>query len=213
MGTVLGTAYRALLVVLMVAVAAPPVAQVVAGPVPSLFPLVTGATWTRKTDEGTDSVTKVVGPKTVGTVRCIATERKAVERGRERIDRTCYQVTATEVLIIEWTSPRGGLQVSNPPRPLMKLPPRAGQTWSWSPADSAFELKITSKWIGEETVKVPAGTYKAWKLQTVTTGEDTEITAFTWYAPGVGAVRSERKGFRGDRQISGWSELVSYKAP
>lgn len=213
MGTVLGTVYRALLVVLVVAVASPPVAQVVAGPAPSLFPLVTGAVWTRKTDEGTESATKVVGPKTVGTVRCIVTERKAVERGRERIDRTCYQVTAAEVLVIEWTSPRGGLQVSTPPRPVMKLPPRAGQAWSWSPADSAFELKITSKWIGEETIKVPAGTYRAWKLQTVTTGEDSEITAYTWYAPGVGAVRSERKGFRGDRQISGWSELVRYKAP
>ncbi len=213
MGTVLGTVYRALLVALVVAVASPPVAQVVAGPAPSLFPLVTGAVWTRKTDEGTESATKVVGPKTVGTVRCIVTERKAVERGRERIDRTCYQVTAAEVLVIEWTSPRGGLQVSTPPRPVMKLPPRAGQAWSWSPADSAFELKITSKWIGEETIKVAARTYKAWKLQTVTTGEDSEITAYTWYAPGVGAVRTERKGFRGDRQISGWSELVSYKAP
>ncbi|MDQ7841067.1 MAG: hypothetical protein RDU83_08585 [bacterium] len=213
METVFVTVYRALLVVLVVAVAVPPVAQVAAGPAPSLFPLVAGAVWTRKSDEGTESVTKVVGPKTVGTVRCVVAERKAVERGRERIDRTCYQVTAAEILIIEWTSPRGGLTLSKPARPLMKLPPKAGQTWSWSPADSAFEMKITSKWIGEETVKVAAGTYKAWKLQTVTAGEDTEITAYTWYAPGVGAVRSERKGYRGDTQISGWSELVSYKAP
>ncbi|OFX28398.1 MAG: hypothetical protein A2Z07_12750 [Armatimonadetes bacterium RBG_16_67_12] len=122
-------------------------------------------------------------------------------------------MTATEVLVLETTTPRGDQTVLNPPRPALKLPPRTGQTWSWSPADSAFELKITEKWVGEETIKVKAGTFKAWKLQTVTTGEDSEITGLTWYALGVGVVRTERKGHRGDRQISGWTELVSYKIP
>jgi hypothetical protein len=204
---------RAGLLLLVLAASAPPAPPASAGPAPSLFPLVTGAVWVRKSEEGIEATTRVVGPKTVGTTRCIAAERKAVERGRERIDRTCFVVTSSEVIVIEITTPRGELAVINPPRPAMKLPPRVGQTWSWSPADSAFELKITSKWIGEETVKVPAGTYKAWKLQTITTGEDSEITSYTWYAPGVGVVRNERKGHRGDRQISGWSELISYKAP
>lgn len=35
-----------------------------------------------------------------------------------------------------------------------------------------FDLKIASKWVGEETIKVAAGTFKAWKLQTITIGED-----------------------------------------
>lgn len=193
-----------------VAPGAPPAS---AGPVPSLFPLVTGAVWVRKDDDGTEATTRVVGPKTVGSTRCVVTERKAVERGRERVDRSCFSLTAVEVVVIEITTLRGELAVLNPPRPVMKMPPRAGQAWSWSPADSLLELKITSKWVGEETVKTPAGTYKAWKLQAVTTGENSEITTFAWYAPGVGAVRSERKGHRGDRQISGWTELISYKAP
>jgi len=200
-----------LLVVLTTAVPLAPPAS--AAPVPSLFPLVTGAVWVRKDDDGTEATTRVVGPKTVGSIRCVVTERKAVERGRERLDRTCLAVTSAEVTVIEITTLRGGLAVLNPPRPVLKLPPRAGQTWSWSPAESVFELKITSKWIGEETVKTPAGAYKAWKLQTITTGENSEISAFIWYATGVGAVRSERKGRRGDRQISGWTQLISYKAP
>jgi hypothetical protein len=205
--------FHASAALLVLVLGVPPAPPAAAGPAPSLFPLVTGAVWIRKDDDGTDATTRVVGPKTVGATRCVVTERKAIERGRERIDRTCLAVTPAEVTVIEITTLRGELAVLNPPRPLMKLPPRLGQTWSWSPAESLFELKITSKWIGEETIKVPAGTYKAWKLQTITTGENSEITTFAWYAPGVGAVRSERKGHRGDRQISGWTELVSYKAP
>jgi hypothetical protein len=204
--TVLSRAIASLAVLVLVVPAA-------AAPAPSLFPLVVGAQWVRVSDDGVQATTRVTGPKTVGTRQCMVVERKAVERGRERITRTCYLATASEVLILEFTNPRGDTRVSNPPRAIMKLPPRAGQTWSWSPADSAFALKITEKWIGEETIKVKAGTYRAWKLQTVTSGEDSEITTLTWYAPGVGVVRTERKGHRGDQQVSGWSELVSYKAP
>jgi hypothetical protein len=204
---------RVLALTVLLAAMLPAPGPVTAGPAPSLFPLVVGATWTRINEDGETSTSRVVGPKTVGTRQCMVIERKATEQGRERIFRTCFLATATEVLVLETTTPRGSQTVLNPPRPALKLPPRAGQTWSWSPADSAFELKITEKWIGEETIKVRAGTFKAWKLQTVTTGEDSEITALTWYAPGVGVVRTERKGYRGDRQISGWNELVSYKIP
>ncbi|MDR7522043.1 MAG: hypothetical protein QN168_06220 [Armatimonadota bacterium] len=200
-------------VLLAIVILAVPEGRTAAGPSPSLFPLVVGAVWVRRSDDGGEATSRVVGPKTVGTTRCTVVERRAVERGRERIGRTCFLATASEVLIVEWTTPRGELQVLNPPRPTLKLPPRAGQTWSWSPASSAVALKITERWIGEETIKVVAGTFRAWKLQTVATGEDSEITTYTWYAPGVGAVRSERKGRRGDRQISGWSELVSYRIP
>ena len=205
--------FRVLALMVMLAVMTPAPGPATAGPSPSLFPLVVGATWARVSDDGVTSTSRVVGPKTVGTRQCVVIERKATERGRERVFRTCFLVTAMEVLVLETTTPRGDQTVLNPPRPALKLPPRTGQTWSWSPADSAFELKITEKWVGEETIKVKAGTFKAWKLQTVTTGEDSEITGLTWYALGVGVVRTERKGHRGDRQISGWTELVSYKIP
>jgi hypothetical protein len=121
-------------------------------------------------------------------------------------------MTATELLVIETTTPRGDALAVNPARPIMKLPARAGLAWSWSPSGSAA-LKITDKWIAQETVNVKAGTFRAWKLETVTKRDDAEITAYTWYAPGVGAVKNERKGHRGDRQISASYELVSYKVP
>ena len=204
---------RVCLSVIVLLLAVPTIIPVAAAPVPSIFPLVAGTVWTRRDVTGTESTARVTGPKTVGTRQCMVIERKAVERGRERIDRTCYLASAAEILVLETTNFRGDPTVLSPPRSLLKLPPKAGQTWSWSPADSTFDLKIASKWVGEETIKVAAGTFKAWKLQTVTTGEDSEFTALTWFAPGVGVVRSERKGHRGDRQISGRSELISYKVP
>jgi hypothetical protein len=204
--------HRATAILAILAVAGPASTVAAPTPAPSLFPLVVGAQWVRVNEDGVQATSRVTGSKTVGGKQCMVIERKAVERGRERTTHVCYLSTATEVVLLEFTSQRGEARVSNPPRPILKLPPRAGQTWSWSPADSAFELKITEKWIGEESIKVKAGTFRAWKLQTVAIGEDSEITTLTWYAPGVGMVRLERKGRRGDQQISGWSELVSYKA-
>lgn len=204
---------RTLLPVVVSAVVAAAAGSLSAAPAPSLFPLTAGASWVRVSEDGSESTSAVTGTKTLARRPCAVVERKAVERGRARTFRTCYQVTASEVVVLETTNPRGEQISLNPPRVAMKLPPRAGLTWSWSPADSAFELKVVEKWIGEETIKTKAGTFRAWKLQTVTTGEESEITSYTWFAPGVGAVRSERKGHRGDRQISGWSELVRYKIP
>jgi len=205
---------RASLVVVVLALIVPVAGPLAAAPAaPSLFPLAVNAEWTRKNDDGTVSTAKVTGPKTVGSVRCMVIERKFTQQGRERTERNCYVATATEILVIETTNFRGDLTTLKPPRALLKLPPKAGQVWSWAPEESTFEIKLASKWLAEETIKVGTTQYKAWKLETITTGEDMEIKAYTWYTPGIGAVRSERKGYRGDRKISGWTELVNYKSP
>ena len=205
---------RAGLVVVVLALIVPVAGPLAAAPAaPSLFPLAVNAEWTRKNDDGTVSTAKVTGPKTVGSVRCMVIERKFTQQGRERTERNCYVATATEILVIETTNFRGDLTTLKPPRALLKLPPKAGQVWSWAPEESTFEIKLASKWLAEETIKVGTTQYKAWKLETITTGEDMEIKAYTWYTPGIGAVRSERKGYRGDRKISGWTELVNYKSP
>jgi hypothetical protein len=73
--------------------------------------------------------------------------------------------------------------------------------------------RITEEWVGEETVKVAAGTFKAWKVKTVTTRADLMVTLFTWYAPGVGIVKIAREEQRGELQREGGSELVRYTIP
>lgn len=209
----MGALVAGLLGLVVLGAAVLPAAPAQAATPPSLFPLAVGATWVRRSDDGTVATTRVTGTKRVGGRTCAVVERAVAQGGRERVSRSCIAATASEVLVLEFTSPRGRTQVTNPPRPILKLPPRVGLTWTWVPADPVVDLKITETWLGQETVKTPAGTFRAWKLQSVAVGEDGRVTTITWYAPGVGAVRVERTGHRGDRTIRGWSELVRYTIP
>lgn len=67
---------------------------------------------------------------------------------------------------------------------LLRLPLAAGAKWD------------DGQWIGEikgeETVKVPAGTFKAWKVSCIGTYEQAYTAVGTyWIAPGTGIVKSE----------------------
>lgn len=186
---------------------------VAAAPAPSYFPLAPGATWARKSSDGAQVNARVVGTKTVGLVRCTVVATASVRGGTERTTHICYQATDQEIRIIESEAPGGRSIVLDPPRSLMKLPPQAGKSWAWIPKSAPVDMKVTDEWVREETVRVPAGTFRAWKLMTVTKrGEDT-ATVRTWYAPGVGVVKIEREEIRDGQKREGGSELVSYKIP
>lgn len=181
-------------------------------PAASYFPLTAGATWTRKAEDGAQIIARVVGSKTVGSVRCTVIETKTVRGDRERAARNCYQATAGEILAIETVAgPR--TIVLDPPRPLMKLPPAARKSWTWAPKNAPVEIKITDEWVREESVRVPAGVFRAWKLKSVTKREEFTVTILTWYAPGVGIVKIEREAVGGGQEREGGSELISYKIP
>ncbi len=187
-------------------------AQTAAAPALSYFPLTTGATWVRRGDDGGQIAARVAGPKTVGAQRCVAVETKSVRDGQERTGTTCYLATAQQVLIVESTT-LGRLLTLEPPRPLMLLPPAAGKSWSWSPRNAPVEVKVTDRWLREETVRVPAGAFKAWMLQSVTQRGDVTVTVLSWYAPGVGLVKVEREASGPGVDREGGSVLVSYRIP
>jgi len=79
--------------------------------------------------------------------------------------------------------------------------------------------------MGKETITVPAGTFEAVKLQSNSTvdimsafaGADAPITfngtTITWYAPGVGYVKSVENGDFGGEAFSATTELQSYSIP
>ncbi|HEU4798388.1 MAG TPA: hypothetical protein VFT63_05635 [bacterium] len=201
---------RSLGLSLLVVALFPPAAP--AAPYASYFPLVPGAVWVRKADDGGEIRATVTRQKFAGSVRCTIIETKTVRDGRERVTRICYQATATYVRAIE-TEFAGRFIIVDPPRTVLLLPPQAGKTWSWTPKDAQVPATITEEWMREESVKVAAGTFKAWEVRTVTKRADTTVTLFTWYAPGVGIVKIEREEQRGQLQREGGSELVSYKIP
>jgi hypothetical protein len=166
----------------------------------------------RKAGDGGEIRATVTRQKFAGAVRCTVIETKTVRDGRERVSRICYQATATDVRAIE-TEFAGRFIIVDPPRTVLLLPPQAGKTWSWIPRDSPVPATVTEEWIREESVKVAAGTFKAWKVRTVTKRGDVTVTLFTWYAPDVGIVKIEREEQRGQLQREGSSQLVSYTIP
>ncbi len=202
---------RAVLVAGLLAVFLVP--TTLAAPAPSYFPLVPGSTWARRTYNGTLLTAMIVGEKKVGAIRCTIIETKAVRRDVQTVSRVCYEATPTVVRVIE-TQSSSGTSVFQPPRTMLTLPPRAGQTWSWAPKNDKLGVASTDAWVREETVTVPAGTFKAWKLKTVTRRGSDTVTAFTWYTRGVGVVRTALQTRRGSaKPHEDGSGLVNYTIP
>ena len=92
-----------------------------------------------------------------------------------------------------------------------------------APAKGTYSVVIQE--MGRETVTVPAGMFEAIKIQSNSTvdimsvfaGMDTPIkfngTTITWYAPGVGYVKSVENGDFGGEAFSTTTELQSYSIP
>jgi hypothetical protein len=80
------------------------------------------------------------------------------------------------------------------PTPLLKLPAKAGDSWTNEPAVPDGAVKRTVKYtVGkEEEVEVPAGKFKAVQVEVEQIIEGRERTLVTtyWYAAGVGVVKS-----------------------
>jgi hypothetical protein len=192
-------------VVISVLIAAP----LAAAPQESYFPLPAGAIWIRRTDDGAEVTVKVLGTKTVGASGCAVLETRTA--GRLGAVRVCYEQTADGVRALE-SQGLGITLVLDPPRPILMFPPQAGKSWSWTPKNVPFSMTVTDTWLNEEPVRVPAGSFTAWKLQSVAKRGRTTATVTTWYAPGVGTVKVVREE-NGERDREGSSELVSYRLP
>jgi hypothetical protein len=85
---------------------------------------------------------------------------------------------------------RSGGVTFKSPLPVVKLPVKPGETWD-NRADSDAGAAALKKFtlVGEEEVEVPAGKFKAVRLDSETgPGADTVRTS-SWYAPRVGLVK------------------------
>lgn len=176
----------------------------------SYFPLVPGARWERRAGDGGRILVEVAGRRSMRGAACTVLRTTTVRAGRERIAGACYEATPSEIRVLE-TESGGRWSRVDPPRTLLRLPPAAGTAWSWTARRGGTVVR--DEWVGEETVRVAAGTFRAWKVRTVTTRGDLTITLLTWYAPGVGIVKIERQERRPGMAREGDSELVRYAVP
>jgi hypothetical protein len=95
----------------------------------------------------------------------------------------------------------------DPGRQYLMNPLVAGKKWFWKgKGEIGQDITESNEIIGPETVKVPAGTFRAVKIVSQVADGEAVLTRTTWYAEGVGLVKSMSEG-RGLKY--GW-ELSDY---
>ncbi|WP_020468078.1 TapB family protein [Zavarzinella formosa] len=110
---------------------------------------------------------------------------------------------AIETMLVSKTEltlpPQGPIDV---PITFLKLPAKKGDTWeSMKTSKGAGGVIFKSACMGEEEVEVPAGKFKAIKVETAVMTPTEEYSRMTmWHAPGVGLVKLMTKS--GGRETS-----------
>ncbi|HEY7158332.1 MAG TPA: hypothetical protein VH575_30585 [Gemmataceae bacterium] len=149
------------------------------------YPLRVGATWHYKAGEGKFTV-RVAKHEKVGATLCarLETTREGKVVGSQHL-----AVTADGVYCHDQTVEGNVVQTPKPPILVLKLPPKKDDGWKIDskaddqPFRGAFQ-------IGEEEIKVAAGTYKTIRV----TSQDLEVNGLkpvitTYYARDVGMVK------------------------
>ena len=160
------------------------------------LPLAKGHRWVYKTDydEDTDIVHQVSAVEKVGEVECFAVEHRAVNVKEDR----------NRLLRKEWLAPgEGGVVIHKMLRgkseldvekPFFKLksPLRKDDEWEGDAKAEENPVHEHFRVDGEETVEVPAGTFKAVKVMVkIESGQRNVAEGYEWYARKVGMVKSE----------------------
>lgn len=164
------------------------------GPPPTFFPAQVGAKWVWTTEGGrgdpietTDLVTKVE--------RAAGETKVTVGRVGKDGDVTWTAVTRESTKGL-FRQSSGGLEL-DPPLPLLRFPVTAGDTWETPAVAATGEGKGRVTVVGVEEVEVPAGKFKAVRVQVEKNpkGAPTQ-TSTQWWAEGVGLVKSLPPGGR-----------------
>jgi hypothetical protein len=156
-------------------------------------------------------------PTTVGDKRVV--ELSANGRTAETTEWVTGVETKGGITVVSFSREEGGRTINNyrvskdglfnlsaggfvldPPLQMLKLPPKEGETWEvTSPAPAgkpAEKFKYTTG--KQEDVEVPAGKFKAVRVELEETlGGATRKSTF-WYAPGVGMVKTVTRHEQGD---------------
>jgi hypothetical protein len=181
-------------------------AQKSEAPVPDYFPLRVGDSWTyRSAGSDTQYSVTVLGEEKQadGTIRYL------VEKLAGAKVHTLFSKASGWVLMHSERYPEHeGLEAKyEPARQYLKNPLRAGAQWGWKGEDyTKKELEEVNQVVGPEDVTVPAGKFRAMKVVSKVAGATAPLTRTSWYADGVGLVKSMTEA----GQIKyGW-ELADY---
>jgi hypothetical protein len=181
-------------------------AQKSEAPSPDHFPLRVGDSWTyRNTSGGGPFTLKVLGEEKQpdGTIRY------EVEKLAGAKVLTVFSKAGGWVFMhLERYPEHEGLEMTyEPARQYLKNPLVADAQWGWTGKDyTQTDLEEDNQVTGPEEVTVPAGKFQAMKVVTKVAGATAPLTRTTWYADGVGPIKSMSEA----GQVKyGW-ELIDY---
>jgi hypothetical protein len=199
---ILSTLALALFLVAVTAAARKPKSE---KPGADYFPLRVGDSWTYRNSESGGYTLKVLSeePQQGGPVRYV------VEVRSEVVIQNLFSKPAGWVLLhAENYLEHEGLKATyEPPKQYLPNPPVIGQKWEWTGKDpTQTERRETNHVVGFENVTVPAGKFRAMKVTSEISGGAIPMIKTSWYAPGVGLVKSATQG----GQIKYGSELTDY---
>ncbi|MDP1629239.1 MAG: hypothetical protein Q8L57_01315 [bacterium] len=100
-------------------------------------------------------------------------------------------------------------QMFDPPQPIILFPLSAGAQKNWQEETGiSGELKI----VKEETVRVPAGKFKAWRIQIEKNDNKGDLISrsIRWFAPGIGMIKEESAITVSGKKIKFLAELAEY---
>ena len=169
------------------------------------FPLRVGDMWTYRNSEAGGYTWKVLSeePHEGGTVRYVVEFLSGV-----RINNLFSKENGWVLFHAESYPEHEGLQATyDPPKQYLPNPLVVGQKWEWSGKDpTQVERHEANRVVGVETVTVPAGKFRAMKIVTAISNGGTPMTRTSWYADGVGLVKTTTVG----GEIKYGSELTDY---
>ncbi|HEY0379505.1 MAG TPA: hypothetical protein VGC87_21485 [Pyrinomonadaceae bacterium] len=175
---------------LLLLLAASGVAQKSAAPARDYFPLRAGDSWTYRNDEDESEF----------TVKVLGEERQADGTVVYQVEHLVgirihawYAKTPGWVLMLREANPeQEGMEVKHEPaRKFLKSPLVAGAKWTWKGKGMTGQDILTISTVaGPEVVTTPAGRFRAMKVVSKVTDGDAAVTRTTWYAPGVGLVKT-----------------------
>jgi hypothetical protein len=151
------------------------------------FPTTVGTKWVYEEPGFGESVHEVTAVETKGEATLV-TVSYAYPGGRspEPEPQGVYQLRVTADGLYELPRKFEG---NFPPRCALKLPFAPGKEWEWSLDGGVLVVKY--KATGPEEVKVPAGSYKAARVDCVLAVDEVRFEYSVWYAPGVGVVKRQ----------------------
>ncbi len=192
-----------LLALLAVSAAAAP-----AAPPADYFPLIPGTVWIYRTNVGRNLLLTVGGVGQVGGVDCRVLE--GIVEGN-LVQRECFRRDGGTVYAYVRAYAQGNV-VLTPPQPMLLLPPKVGQAWTWEGKAGEVPAGMTFQWARTEPVTVPAGSYATAQLYLEGSVGPERVQSWRWFAPGVGMVKEDSVAQTSDgRAIRIYAELREFR--